>query len=119
MEKTIVEHSGDAFVEQLRQERQTVQNKIAEKKSELARLEIDQRKLKSLIENEKQQNAKAQQKKGKHDGHAKEVRLDIVRNEQKFKEQGKKVEDLKKETQHLESDLKSLNHDLQVIEQGH
>jgi chromosome segregation ATPase len=119
MEKTVVQHSGDEFVNELRQEKDAVSQKLSEKRSELSRLEADQRKLKSIIDNEKQQTAKVQHKKGKHDGHAKEIRLDIVRNDQKYKEQAKKIDELKRETQHLESDLKSLNHDLQVIEQGH
>ena len=115
--------SGDAFVEELKKEKEAVAQKLASKKQELSQLEREQRSLSSLIESEKHQTPSGHHpkhhKKGKEHDQTKQVRLDIVRNEQKFKEQARKVDELRKEVGHLESDLKGINHDLSVVEQGH
>ncbi len=111
--------SQDEFVNELRQKKYEAGAKLASKKSEMAIIEAQQRKLKILLDAEKNANHGGKQKKAKGHEKNKEIRLDIVRNEQKFKEQVGKIEAIRKEVQHLEIDLKSLTHDLSVVEQGH
>jgi chromosome segregation ATPase len=108
--------STDSFVEELRQKKYSVGQILATKKSELNALDQDQRRLSTLIGSEKQSNGGNKQKKNKHQPQAKEVRLDIVRNEQKHKEQARKYDELRREVQHLESELKSITHDLSVVD---
>lgn len=109
--------SGDAFVEELRQKKYDLGVEITGKKAEYNRLDIEQKRLGALIDIEKHANAgSSKQKKNKNHSQVKENRLDIVRNEQKHKEQARKLEEMKKEIHHLESELKSITHDLSVVE---
>jgi len=124
MEKSIkieVQPSQDEFVNELRQQKFEAGQKLAVQKSELSRLEADQRKLKTLLDAEKHQNQGGHKKHKKAKGHEnnKAIRLDIVKNEQKFKDQESKIAQIRKEIQHLEMELKSLTHDLAVVEQSH
>ncbi len=114
-----IQPSQDAFVNELRQKKYEAGAKLAGKKSEMAIIEAQQRKLKTLLDAEKNANHGGKQKKQKGHDKNKEIRLDIVRNEQKFKEQSGQIEALRKEIQHLEMGLKSLTHDLNVVEQSH
>jgi hypothetical protein len=114
-----VQLSQDAFVNELRQKKYVAGAKLASKKSEMAAIELQQRKLKALLDAEKNSNHGGKQKKNNGRDKNKEIRLDIVRNEQKFKEQAGQIDNMRKEIQHLEIDLKSLTHDLNVVEQSH
>lgn len=107
---------ADVFVEELRQKKYDIGQQLAAKKAELSRLGGDQQRLAALIASEKQSNSGSKQKKHKHPAENKETRLDIVRNEQKHKEQAKKFDELKHEVHHLESEFKSIVHDLSVVE---
>ncbi len=114
-----IQPSQDTFVNELRQKKYEAGAKLAIKKSEMAAIEAQQRKLKALLDAEKNSNHASKQKKSKGHDKNKEIRLDIVRNEKNFKEQLSQIDSLRREVQHLEMDLKSLTHDLNVVEQNH
>ena len=107
-------NNNDDFVAELQAKKQELSQGLANKKSELARLDGDQRKLTQLLDSEKHPN----DTKNKHRAPSKEIRSDILKNEAKFKEQAKKIEEMRKEIRHLEEELKSVNHDLQVVGAG-
>jgi chromosome segregation ATPase len=106
--------NGD-FVAELLAKQQDLSKVVGAKKSELANLDNEQRKLTALVQMEKNssQNAKG----GKNKNHApdKNTRGDIKKNEEKIKEQNTKITALRKELQHLETELRSVNHDLNIV----
>ena len=94
-----IQPSQDEFVNELRQKKYEAGAKLASKKSEMAAIEAQQRKLKVLLDAEKNSNHGSKQKKNKGHDKNKEIRLDIVRNEQKFKEQAGQIDSMRKEVQ--------------------
>ena len=108
---------SDAFIEELKTKKEELSQNINTKKSEIYRMDADQRKLGALIEAEKHSTSSHDpHHKNKHHAPSKDVRSDIVKNEAKFKVQATKLEELKKEVHHLEEELKSVVHDLHVVE---
>ncbi|MEI6805382.1 MAG: hypothetical protein WCK49_02615 [Myxococcaceae bacterium] len=105
---------SDAFIDELKNKKQELVQNLTSKKSELSRLDAEERKLGVLIEAEKH-SSNSHDKKSKNHAPSKDIRTDIVKNEAKFKEQAKKIDDLKKEIHHLEEELKSVTHDLHVV----
>ncbi len=105
---------SDAFVDELQNKKQELTQTVSSKKSELFRMDAEQRKLGALIESEKH-SSNGHDKKAKGHGPSKDMRSDIVKNEAKYKEQAKKLDELRKEVHHLEDELKSVSHDLQVV----
>lgn len=106
--------NGD-FVVELQTKRQELTQGLASKKSDLFRLDSEQKKLAALIESEKHSQSNPKDHKNKHHAPSKDIRTDILKNETKFKDQAKKLEEMRKEVRHLEDELKSVNHDLQVV----
>lgn len=90
---------SDAFIDELQNKKQN----LTSKKSELSRLDAEQHKLGVLIEAEKH-SSNGHDKKAKDHAPSKDTRTDIVKNEAKFKEQAKKLDE-----------LKSVLHDLHVV----
>lgn len=105
---------SDAFVDELQNKKQELTQNLSSKKSELFRMDAEQRKLGALIESEKH-SSNGHDKKAKNHAPSKDVRTDIIKNEAKFKEQTKKIDEMRKEIHHLEDELKSVSHDLQVV----
>lgn len=105
---------SDAFIDELQNKKQELIQNLTSKKSELSRIDGEQRKLGALIEAEKH-SSNGHDHKAKHHAPSKDTRTDIVKNEAKFKEQAKKFDELKKEVHHLEDELKSVLHDLHVV----
>jgi len=118
MQKPVIQQGQDEFVNELKQKKYNVGVQLTNKRAELSLIERQQRQLTALIDSEKNLNhgAKPKKHKGKGQEQAKAVRLDIVRNEQKFKEHNSQAESMKREIQHLEMELKELTHDLAVVE---
>lgn len=118
--KLEIQPGQDAFVDDLRKQKFIVEQKLAGIKSEFHKLDSEQRRLGTLIAAEKQQTSGGKNhKKSKGHNKNKVVRLDIVKNEQKFQEQVGKIALMRKEMHHLEMELKGLVHDLAVVEQSH
>lgn len=105
---------SDAFIDELQNKKQELTGNLSSKKSDLSRLDGEQRKLGALIEAEKH-SSDGHDKKAKHHAPSKDTRTDIVKNEAKFKELAKKLDELRKEIHHLEDELKSVVHDLHVV----
>ncbi|MES2504041.1 MAG: hypothetical protein V4534_04100 [Myxococcota bacterium] len=104
--------NGD-FVGELQAKQQELMQSIASKKADIAKVDAEQKKLGTLLESEKH----GQPNKGKHHAPTKDIRTDIQKNESKFKEQSKKLDDMRREVAHLEDELKAVNHDLRVVQQ--
>jgi chromosome segregation ATPase len=105
---------SDAFIDELQNKKQELTQILNSKKSDLSRLDAEQRKLGVLIEAEKH-SSNSHDKKSKNHAPSKDTRTDIVKNEAKFKDQAKKLDDFRKEIHHLEDELKSVMHDLHVV----
>ncbi len=81
-------------------------------------MDADQRKLGALIESEKHSN-NGHDKKSKNHATSKDTRVDILKNETKFKEQAGKIDALRKEVRHLEDELKSVTQtELSMMPEG-
>ncbi len=106
------------FVAELNAKHQELTQQLTAKKSELFAMDSDQRRLAALLDAEKHSHANPKNHKGKGNAPSKDTRSDIQKNELKFKDQAKKLEELRKVVKHLEDDLKGVNHDLQVVN-GH
>lgn|SRR3989338_8035124 len=108
---------SDAFIDELKIKKEELTQSVQAKKSDLLKLESEQRKLGALIEAEKHSSTSHDpHHKNKHHGPSQDVRTDIIKNESKLKDQARKLEELKKEVHHLEEELKSVMHDLHVVE---
>ena len=105
---------SDAFIDELQNKKQELTQNLNSKKSELFQMDSEQRRLGALIESEKH-SSNGHDKKSKNHAPSKDIRGDIQKNELKFKEQARKLDDLRKEVHHLEDELKSVNHDLHVV----
>ncbi len=108
-------HNNGDFVAELLAKQKELSKVVASKKTDLATIDNEQKKLAALLDSEKHSANKPKDHKIKHHAPNQSVRSDIQKNEAKFKEQAQKIAALRKELQHLESELKSINHDLQVV----
>lgn len=107
--------NGD-FVAELLAKKDELSKLVAAKKSELAYFDNDNKKLGQLLDSEK--HSKSKDNKNKKHGPDKNIRTDIQKNEAKFNEQSQKITSMRRELQHLENELKSINHDLNIVKKS-